>query len=113
MALGIIPGIQTLGQSAVSSASNPGFWSQLGTQASNLGGSLWGGVQGAGQEFNNAGLDKLLGTGVDLWQAERGNKMNQQLLGQRQSELGMQQEAFNRDKAYQDALKSIDWSATQ
>ena len=84
----------------------------LGNTAGSLGKGLWSGLEGAGQGFANMGLDKLLNTGVDFWSAKNTNDMNKQLMRQRKGELGMQREAFDRDKAYQDALKGIDWTAT-
>ena len=65
-----------------------------------------------GQGIQNSGLTDLAKTGVNFWKAGQQNQMNKDLLGQRKQELGMQQEAFNRDKQYQDALRSIDWSQT-
>lgn len=84
----------------------------FGNTAAGLGKGLWSGLEGIGQGLTNSGLDKLLGTGINLWSAKNTNDLNKDLMGQRKTELGMQQEAFNRDKAYQDALKSIDWTRT-
>lgn len=97
---------------------DPSLFSQIGSYAGTLGNTakdlgqgLWGGVSGIGQGIKNSGLLDLANTGVNFWQAGQQNQMNKDLLGQRQTELGMQKEAFNRDKAYQDALKSINWSS--
>lgn len=84
-----------------------------GNTVGSLGKGLWGGVEKIGQGFAQSGLDKLLGTGVDLWGAYNQDKLQKDLLGQRQTELGMTKEAFDRDKRYQDRLANIDWSSTQ
>ncbi len=84
-----------------------------GNTIGSLGKGLWGGVEKVGQGFAQSGLDKLLGTGVDLWGAYKQDKLQKDLLGQRQAELGMTKEAVERDKRYQDRLGNIDWSSTQ
>ena len=92
------------------------FGSLLGTVGTGIqtgANSLWSGLQGAGKGFADSGLDKLFGTGIGLWQAKESSDLNKQLMGQRDMELGMNVQAFNRDKAYQDALKGIDWTSGQ
>ena len=96
---------------------DPSLFNQIGSYAGmagntaqGIGSGLWSGLSSAGQGIKNSGLLDLAGTGLEFWQAGQQNKINKDLLGQRKQELGMQQEAFNRDKAYQDALKSIDWT---
>ena len=87
------------------------YASTLGNTAQNVGSGLWSGLSSIGQGVKNSGLLDLANTGTNFWQAYQQNDMNKDLMGQRKTELGMQQEAFNRDKSYQDALKSIDWSS--
>lgn len=98
--LEVIPGIATSGMSAAQSMA-PSFLQQLGT----FGKDLWSNIGGM------QGLTKLGETGAGLWGTYNQAQMNDQLMKQMNEQTGMQKEAFNRDKQYQDALKSIDWTA--
>ena len=106
MALAPIQGISTLGMTANQA---PSLWSGL----QGFGEGLWGGISDVGQGIKNSGLTDLANSGLNFWQAGQQNKMNKDLMNQRRAELGMQQQAFQSDQEYRDALKGIDWTATE